>query len=57
MDDRLNLIAGRSRPLFTFHRPETFQQWLKEEHSLRFRLKNQLPTPGNPTDDFNYSNG
>jgi len=41
----------RSRPLFTFHRPETFQQWLKEEHSLRFRLKNQLPTLGNPTDE------
>ena len=25
----------RSRPLFTFHRPETFRSWLKKEKSLR----------------------
>lgn len=41
----------RSRPVFTFHRPETFRQWLKEEHSLRFRLRNQLPSLGSPTDE------
>lgn len=41
----------RAREVFTFHRPETFQQWTKEEHSLRFRLKNQIPTLGNPSDD------
>ncbi|AMR33682.1 restriction endonuclease subunit R [Mucilaginibacter sp. PAMC 26640] len=28
----------RSRPVFTFHRPETFQQWLKETKTLRARL-------------------
>ncbi len=28
----------RSRPLFTFHRPETFRQWLKEDKTLRARL-------------------
>lgn len=41
----------RSRPVFTFHRPETFVAWLKENTSIRFRLKNNLPTLGNPTDD------
>jgi type I restriction enzyme R subunit len=30
----------RSRPVFTFHRPETFQQWLKENKTLRARLHN-----------------
>lgn len=28
----------RSRPVFTFHRPETLQQWLKEEETLRARF-------------------
>jgi type I restriction enzyme, R subunit len=28
----------RSRPVFTFHRPETFSEWLKQEESLRKRL-------------------
>jgi type I restriction enzyme R subunit len=28
----------RSRPLFTFHRPETFAEWLKQDKSLRTRL-------------------
>jgi type I restriction enzyme R subunit len=28
----------RSREVFTFHRPETFQQWLKEGKTLRKRL-------------------
>jgi type I restriction enzyme R subunit len=28
----------RSRPVFTFHRPETFQTWLKEQKTLRARL-------------------
>lgn len=28
----------RSRPVFTFHRPETFQQWIKEGRTLRSRL-------------------
>lgn len=28
----------RSRPVFTFHRPETFQHWLKEDKTLRARL-------------------
>jgi len=32
----------RSRPLFTFHRPETFRSWLKKEKSLRNSL-NDLP--------------
>lgn len=41
----------RSRPVFTFHRPETFQQLLKEDDSLRNRLKNSIPTLGNPTDE------
>ena len=41
----------RSRPVFTFHRPETFLEWMKEETSLRFRLKNNIPTLGNPTDE------
>jgi len=33
----------RSRPVFTFHRPETFRSWLKKEKSLRNSL-NDLPT-------------
>src|SRR5690606_35133471 len=38
----------RSRPVFTFHRPETFQQWLKQDKSLRTRLYDlpELPTIG-----------
>lgn len=38
----------RSRSVFTFHRPETFQQWLKADKSLRTRLHNipALPTEG-----------
>ncbi|MFH1005214.1 MAG: DEAD/DEAH box helicase family protein, partial [Bacteroidota bacterium] len=32
----------RSRPVFTFHRPETFRFWLKKEKSLRNSL-NDLP--------------
>jgi type I restriction enzyme, R subunit len=28
----------RSRPVFTFHRPETFQNWLKKEKTLRAGL-------------------
>ncbi|MCZ7402264.1 MAG: DEAD/DEAH box helicase family protein [Candidatus Methanoperedens sp.] len=35
----------RSRPVFTFHRPETFKAWLEEEKSLRARL---LDIPGLP---------
>jgi type I restriction enzyme, R subunit len=36
----------RSRPVFTFHRPETFLDYLKQENSLRTRLHNlnTLPT-------------
>jgi type I restriction enzyme R subunit len=35
----------RSRPVFTFHRPENFKAWLKEDKSLRTRL---LDIPGLP---------
>jgi type I restriction enzyme, R subunit len=28
----------RSRPVFSFHRPETFQAWLRQDQSLRARL-------------------
>lgn len=37
----------RSRPVFTFHRPETFQNQLKQEKSLRARL---LDLPSLKTD-------
>jgi type I restriction enzyme, R subunit len=33
----------RSRPVFSFHRPETFQAWLKQDQSLRARLSNIPP--------------
>jgi len=33
----------RSRPVFSFHKPETFQAWLKQDQSLRARL---LELPG-----------
>ena len=38
----------RSRPVFTFHKPETFRFWLKKEKSLRNSLNNLpiLPTEG-----------
>lgn len=38
----------RSRPVFTFHRPETFRAWLKEGRSLRARLMDipELPESG-----------
>lgn len=32
----------RSRPVFSFHRPETFQEWLKQGEPLRARLQ-RLP--------------
>lgn len=41
----------RSRAVFAFHRPETFARWIKEEHSLRHRLKNNIPTLGNISDE------
>ncbi|OQP65861.1 restriction endonuclease subunit R [Niastella vici] len=38
----------RSRPVFTFHRPETFASWLKYDKSLRSRLHDipALPIDG-----------
>lgn len=36
-----------SRLVFTFHRPETFQQWLKEGSSLRKRLLTLPTLPAN----------
>ncbi len=38
----------RSRPVFTFHRPETFQKLLKESKTLRGRFSDipELPTTG-----------
>jgi type I restriction enzyme R subunit len=38
----------RSRSVFTFHRPETFLQWIKECRTLRARLQDipALPTDG-----------
>ena len=38
----------RSRPVFSFHRPETFAGWLKQGRSLRDRLQDlpALPTGG-----------
>lgn len=41
----------RSRNVFTFHRPETFLIWIKEDTTLRYRLKNYIPTLGNPNDE------
>lgn len=35
----------RSRPVFTFYRPETFNDWLKQDKSLRGRL---IDIPGLP---------
>jgi type I restriction enzyme R subunit len=40
-------VKPRSREVFTFHRPETFQQWLKEAKTLRTRLHD---TPALQTD-------
>ncbi len=38
----------RSRPVFTFHRPGTFAEWLKQDKSLRTRLHDipALPVDG-----------
>ena len=38
----------RSRPVFTFHRPETFQGWTKQTKSLRARILDigELPVEG-----------
>ncbi len=33
----------RSRPVFTFHRPETFEAWLREPRTLRARLHDIPP--------------
>ncbi|MCX6143332.1 MAG: DEAD/DEAH box helicase family protein [Ignavibacteriales bacterium] len=33
----------RSRPVFTFHKPETFREWLKQPKSLRGRLLDLPP--------------
>ncbi len=37
----------RSRPVFTFHRPEAFAKWIKEDKKIRARLHD---IPGLPTD-------
>jgi type I restriction enzyme R subunit len=34
---------ARSREVFSFHRPETFAEWLKDESTLRNRLKSFPP--------------
>ncbi len=39
----------RSRPLFTFPRPETFAEWLKQDKSLRTRLHDIPSLPTNQT--------
>ncbi|MDX2242825.1 MAG: type I restriction-modification enzyme R subunit C-terminal domain-containing protein [Leptolyngbyaceae cyanobacterium bins.302] len=38
----------RARPVFAFHRPTTFQAWLKQDKSLRSRVLDlpELPTEG-----------
>jgi len=36
----------RSRPVFTFHRPETFLQWIKQDKTLRKRLHDIPALPG-----------
>ena len=38
----------RSRPVFTFHRPELFAEWIKQDKSLRTRLQDipALPETG-----------
>lgn len=41
----------RSRNIFTFHRPETLLSWFKDEYTLRHRLKNSIPSLGNPSDE------
>jgi len=33
----------RSREIFHFHRPETLAEWLKQECSFRYGLKNNIP--------------
>ena len=35
----------RSRPVFSFHRPETFIEWLKQSKSLRGRLHDMPALP------------
>ncbi|WP_159738929.1 type I restriction endonuclease subunit R [Vibrio atypicus] len=35
--------APRARELFHFFKPETLQTWSKQEHSLRYSLKNFMP--------------
>jgi len=41
-------LKPRSRPVFTFQRPETFQKWVKESKTLRGRFYDipELPTAG-----------
>ena len=34
----------RSRPVFHFHKPETFKEWLQEDRGLRTRLSEDLPS-------------
>ena len=40
--DRLD-IDTRSRRVFSFHKPETLQEWMKEDTTLRNRLKSFPP--------------
>ena len=35
--------APRSRRVFSFHRPETLNEWLTQQHTLRARLKTMPP--------------
>jgi len=35
----------RSRPLFSFHKPDTFIEWLRRDKTLRDRLRNLPPLP------------
>ncbi|MFX9097210.1 hypothetical protein ABTN72_19435, partial [Acinetobacter baumannii] len=39
----------RARSVFSFHRPETFAEWMKQEKSLRSRL---LDLPNLPTQNL-----
>lgn len=45
----------RSRPVFTFHRPETFRTWLKTEKSLRASLLDIPVLQTELSGDYDYN--
>ena len=48
---------SRSRPVFTFHRPETISEWIKQGKSLRTRLQDIPPLEDSFSSPLGFPSG